>query len=121
MIFPALIGMIFATDPLTVRDLSSEYLRTFDCEIAPEKPFLVDQAEILFTKMAVMESRNQNAAIFENFKEELEYLINHRILIQSPDYFLDCFGSSCEHMLPSGASPSYQAEHGYQTLDRIVV
>jgi hypothetical protein len=60
MIFLALVGIIFATDPLTVRDLSIEYLRTFDCEIAPEKAYLVDQAEILFTKMAVMESRNQN-------------------------------------------------------------
>jgi hypothetical protein len=60
MIRLALIGICFATDPLTVRDMSIEYLRTFDCEIAPEKTFLVDQADILLTKMAVMESRNPN-------------------------------------------------------------
>jgi hypothetical protein len=60
MIFLALIWIIFATDPLTVRDLSIEYLRTFDCEIAPEKAFLVNQAEFLLTKLAVMESRYLN-------------------------------------------------------------
>jgi hypothetical protein len=60
MILLALIGICFATDPLTVRDMSIEYLRTFDCEIATEKTLLVNQTDILLTKMAEMESRNPN-------------------------------------------------------------
>jgi hypothetical protein len=60
MIIYALFGICFGTDSLLVRDVSIEYLRTFDYEKAPEKVFLVNQAEILFTKLAVMESRYLN-------------------------------------------------------------